>query len=210
MTYVIYGARGTGSNIIEAACEEIGVPYEVRDLDARNDEHRAEAYAKLNPQKKMPALEAHGEVLTESLAILLTLDERHREAELLPPPGSKARAVALRWMTFAAAELYPIVEIVDYPERFAVSPDTVEAVRERARAIWRTRLQVLEDGIAGAPYLLEGGFSAADLYLAPFCKWGLSYPNRAVFPRFEALMAAVWARPAAGKAWRRHWGAPEL
>jgi hypothetical protein len=39
MKYIIYGAPGSGSGIVEAACAEIGVDYEVRDLDARNGEH---------------------------------------------------------------------------------------------------------------------------------------------------------------------------
>ena len=36
MRYIIYGAPGSGSGIVEAACAEIGVDYEVRDLDGRN------------------------------------------------------------------------------------------------------------------------------------------------------------------------------
>lgn len=61
----------------------------MRDLDARNDEHRDAAYEAINPHRKMPTFEVEGgEIITESVAIVLTLDERHREAGLLPPPGS--------------------------------------------------------------------------------------------------------------------------
>lgn len=124
MSYVIYGAPGSGSGIVEAACAEIGVDYVVRDLDARKGEHRGDAYARINPQRKLPALELDGgEIITESVAIVLTLDERHREARLLPPPGSRDRAQALRWMLFLATEIYPLVEMMDFPERFADSTD---------------------------------------------------------------------------------------
>lgn len=64
-----------------------------------------------------------GEIITQSVAILLTLDERHREAELLPAPGSKDKAQALRWMVFLAAEMYPMVEMTDYPERLKPSSE---------------------------------------------------------------------------------------
>ena len=77
-----------------------------------------------------------GPVITESVAILLTLDERHPEAGLLPPKGSIRRAQCLPWLLFAATEIYPLVEINDYPERFAVDSDGTESIRERARAIW--------------------------------------------------------------------------
>jgi GST-like protein len=214
VTYVIYGARGSGSGIIEAACAELGVEYEVRDLDARNEEHRKDAYAGINPQRKMPALEVDGgEILTESVAILLTLDERHREAGLLPPPGSKERAQALRWMLFLATELYPIVEIIDYPERFAGagagagagSAEGKEAVRERAKEIWHQRWLVVEKAVAGAPYCVESGFSATDLYITVLSRWDMKEEwRRENLPKVEALAAAVRARPRLAPVWARH------
>lgn len=64
---------------------------ETRDLDARNDEHRGDAYRVRNPHRKMPTLEVGDEIITESVAILLMLDERHPAGALLPPSGSRAR-----------------------------------------------------------------------------------------------------------------------
>jgi GST-like protein len=206
MPYVIYGARGSGSGIVEAACAELGVDYEIRDLDARNAEHRGEAYAAINPQRKMPAIDlGNGEILTETVAILITLDERHREAGLLPPPGSRERAQALRWMLVLATELYPVIEIVDHPERFSPSPESAEAVRERAKAIWLQRWGVVEQNVAGSPYFLPGGFSATDLYITVLSRWDMSEAWRLEhLPRVDALAAAVRARPALAPVWARH------
>lgn len=212
MTYAIYGAPGSGSGIVEAACAELGVVYEVRDLDARAGEHRGDAYAARNPQRKLPTLEVEGgEVITESVAILLTLDERHREAGLLPPPGSRERAQALRWMMFLATELYPIVEIIDHPERFvgagagSGSSERIEAVRERAKEIWHQRWLVVEANVAGAPYCVESGFSATDLYITVLSRWDMKAAWRQEhLPKVEALAAAVRGRPALAKVWARH------
>lgn len=205
MTYIIYGAPGSGSGIVEAACAEIGVPYVVRDLDARNDEHRASAYAAINPHRKMPTLEAEGgEIITESVAILLTLDERHREAGLLPPPGSAERAQALRWMLFLATELYPMVELVDYPERLAPSTGDVEGIRERANEIIRERWSIVEANVSGSPYCVASGFSATDLYITKFSVWLDEGWRREHLPKVDALTAAVRARPALAGVWARH------
>lgn len=209
MKYIIYGAPGSGSCIVEAACAEIGADYEVRDLDARGNEHREEAYAALNPLRKMPTLEvAGGEIITESAAIVLTLDERHRDAGLLPPPGSPARAQALRWMLVFATELYPIVEIMDYPERFTPSPENTKAMHDRAKEIWHERWLVLERSLAasaGSPYIVDSGFSAADLYATLFSRWDLKEDwRREHLPRVEALAAAVLARPSLASVWKRH------
>jgi glutathione S-transferase len=205
MKYIIHGAPGSGSGIVEAACAEAGVEYEVRDLDARNGEHLGEAYAAINPYRKMPTLEAEGgEIITESVAILLTLDERHRDAGLLPPPGSSERAQALRWMLFLATEMYPLVEMIDYPERFASSDDGAQAIRERAEAIWRRRWRVLEANMTGSPYCVASGFSATDLYITKFSVWLDATWRREHLPRVDALTSAVLARPALGPVWTRH------
>jgi len=205
MKYIIHGAPGSGSGIVEAACAEIGVAYEVRDLDAKNDEHLGEAYTAVNPHRKMPTLELEdGEIITESVAILLTLDERHLDAGLLPPPGSKERAQALRWMLFLATEMYPMVEIIDYPERFASTADNEKALRKRADGLLRERWLVLEANVAGSPYCVTGGFSATDLYITKFSVWLDEAWRREHLPKVDALTSAVLTRPALAAVWARH------
>ena len=167
MTYLLYGSRGSGSCAVECALAEIGAGYELREVSLRKDEQRGSDYEEVNPQRKLPALVIDGgPVLTESAAILLTLDEHHPGAGLLPPRGTVQRAQALRWLVFAAAEIYPVVEINDYPERFAPDPAGTEAMRERAREIWRTRWLVVEAHVAGDPFFSSNGFSLVDIYLA--------------------------------------------
>ena len=152
MTYVLHGARSSGSCAVECVLAEIGADYELRELSLRDDEQRGEEYAAVNAHRKVPSLVIDdGSVLTESVAIVLTLDDRHPEMALLPAKGAPARAQALRWLLFAATEIYPIVEINDYPERFATDPDQTDAMRERAREIWRARWLVVEANLAGDP-----------------------------------------------------------
>lgn len=206
MTYLLYGARGSGSCAIECALAEIGADCELRKLSLRNDEQRGAEYEAVNPQRKVPALVIDGDqLLTESVAILLTLEERHPEAGLLPPKGTAPRAHALRWLLFAATEIYPIVEINDYPERFAPDSAQVEAMRERAREIWRTRWLVVEENISGEPYLSGDGFSLTDIYLAVVSRWAQQNAWRpAHVPKVERLTEAVAARPAIAPVWARH------
>jgi len=210
VTYFLYGARGSGSCAIECALAEIGAHYELRKLSLRNDEQRGTEYEAINPQRKVPALVIdQDQLLTESVAILLTLDERHPDAGLLPPKGTAQRAHALRWLLFAATEIYPIVEINDYPERFATDPARTEAMRERAREIWRTRWLVVEANIAGDPYLSREGFTLTDIYLAVVSRWAQQNAWRPThIPKVERLTAAVAARPAIVPVWARHFRTP--
>ena len=208
MTYVLHGARGSGSCAVECVLAEIGAEYELRELSLRDDEQQGEQYAAINPHCKVPSLVIDdGRVLTESVAILLTLDERHPETALLPAKGTLARAQALRWLLFAATEIYPIVEINDYPERFATDLDQIDAMRERAREIWRARWLVVEPNIVGDPYLSSDGFSLTDVFLAVVSRWAQQEHWRPVFlPKVERMTAAVAARPAIALVWARHFG----
>jgi GST-like protein len=206
MPYILYGSRRSGSLAVELALAEIRADYEVRQVDLDANAQRKDAYAAVNPQRKIPALVTPaGETLTESVAILLTLDERHPEARLLPPAASAERAQALRWLLFVATEIYPLVEINDYPERFAPAPDVADGLREVARELWRARWRLVERAIAGEPWLLASGFCLADLYVAVVSRWAQQDAWRAAnLRKVERLAAAVAARPAAAPIWRSH------
>ena len=125
----------------------------------------------------------------------------------MPAKGTLARAQALRWLLFAATEIYPIVEINDYPERFATDPDQIDAMRERAREIWRARWLVVEANVDGNPYLSRDGFSLTDIYVAVLSRWAQQEHWRpAYLPKVERLTAAVAARPAITPVWALHFG----
>ena len=114
------------------------------------------------------------------------------------------RAQAYRWLAFMAGEIYPIVEIVDYPERFVPAGEAAEALREVARARVRERILLIERALAG-PFLLEGGFSILDIYAAMFTRWSIGAAWRdANIPRLVALAKAVSERPAIAPVWARH------
>ena len=207
MTYVLYGHPRSGSTAVELALARIGAGYELRTIDLGTDAQREAPYRAVNPQGKIPALLLpDGAVLTESVAILLTLAERHPEAALLPPPASAERAQALRWLMFVATEIYPMVEINDYPERFAPHASSAPALRETARAIWRARWRTLEAAIARGPYLLSTGPWVSDLYIAVVSRWAQQESWRpAHLPKVERLVAAIAAHPVFAPVWERHY-----
>ena len=206
MTYTLYGSRRSGSLIVELALAQIGVEYEIQDVDLEVEGQRQATYAAVNPQRKVPALiTPAGEVLTETVAILLTLEERHANAALLPPAGSVERARALRVMLFVATELYPIVEINDYPERFAPNPADAPAVREVARALWRDRWLLVEDAIEGDPFLLPAGCCMTDIYIAVVSRWAQQDAWRTTHtPKVERLTNAIAERSPFAAVWARH------
>jgi len=84
-----------------------GLSYEFRPVHLRRKEQRSETYLALNPQGLVPALEADGQVLTQSLAIIEWLDETQAGPRLLPDdPIARARARA--FAQIIAADIHPL------------------------------------------------------------------------------------------------------
>jgi GST-like protein len=204
--YILYGDRRSGSSTVEMALAEIGAPVTLRDVPLDGDHQLAEAYRRLNPMGRVPTLLLpDGTVMTESLAILLTLNDRHPEAGLLPPAGDSGRARGLRWMALAAGEFYPHVTRSDYPERFHPDPAQAPGIRARAQEMGRGIWSLVEQEANLDPFVLGKRFSLADIYLSVLTRWmdGDDWIP-AHCPRLEALAQAVAARPRAGPVWRKH------
>jgi glutathione S-transferase len=203
--FTLYGDLGSGAFSAEAALAEADAPYHFELVSLEKNEQKQPSFLAINPSGKMPALRlAEGAIVTESAAILLTLADHFPQARLLPPQASPDRAQAYRWLAFMAGEIYPIVEIVDYPERFTPEGGDQQALRAIARDRIRERILIVERMIHG-PFLLAGGFSILDIYAAMFSRWSLEPDWKlAKLPKLMALADAVSRRPAIAPVWQRH------
>ena len=207
MTYIIYGDKGSGAFSAEAALAEAGAPYEFHSVSLEKNEQKEPAFLAINPSGKIPALKLpEGEILTESAAILLTIADHFPNARLLPPQAGAARAQAYRWLAFMASEIYPIVEIVDYPQRFAPEGEAADALRVKARDRVRERILIVERIVAG-PWVLANGFSILDIYAAMFSRWSVGKEWRAAnLPKLNALAESLSKRAKIAPIWQRHFG----
>lgn len=198
----LFWHRGYGSVLAEAALTVAGVPFEKVEVDM--DGPRSELRAH-NPLGQLPTLLLpDGEVLTESLAIVLWLSELAPAAELAPPPGHPLRPRFLRWLTFLVAAVYPTFTFGDDPARFCDRPDSLrERVLAHRQALWRQVEQA-----ASAPWFLGETWSALDLYVCAMTQWG---PGPAWFaehaPRLTAIARACRGRPELAPVWQANFGA---
>jgi GST-like protein len=96
-----------------------------------------------------------------------------------------------------------MIEIVDYPDRFA--PDAPEALKERAIERYRERILIVERAIAG-PWLLVTGFSVADIYAVMFSRWSRRDWREENLPNLLALARRLSERPKIAPVWAKHFG----
>lgn len=205
MDYTLYGEPGSGAFCVEAALAEAGAAYEFENIDMSKDEQRSPEFRAINPSGKVPALKLpSGEVVTETSALLYLLAERH--SGLLPPAGSPEHAQALRWIAFMASEIYPMVEIADYPERFVSDHKGAAVLKLSAKRRIREPMEIVEQAIAG-PWFLPTGFSAVDIYAVMFSRWRECREGgwrEEHIPKICAIAAAIAERPALKEVWEKH------
>ncbi len=207
MTYTLYGEKGSGAFCVEAALVETGAPFEFHEISLEKDEQHSPDYLALNPSGKIPALKCpDGAVVTETSALLVLLSELHPESGLLPAIGTPARAQAMRWIAFMASEIYPMVEIADYPERFVADHKGAAVLKLAAKRRIRERMTIVEAAIAG-PWFLGNTFSAADIYAVMFSRWRECRSEgwrEEHIPKICAIAARLAERPALAPIWQKH------
>jgi len=84
-----------------------GLSYEQMPVDLRAGDQRSEVFLALNPQGLVPALEADGQILTQSPAILEWLEERFPDPPLLPDDAT-ARAQVRAMAAVIGCDIHPL------------------------------------------------------------------------------------------------------
>ena len=127
----LYGYfRSSAAYRVRIAVNLKGLAYEYIAVHLTKGEQRTEAYLGLNAQALVPTLIDEGATLTQSLAIIDYLDERHPEPPLLPKaPGERARVRAIALAI--ACDIHPLnnLRVLQYLTR-------VLNVSEDAKNIW--------------------------------------------------------------------------
>ncbi len=108
MTLVLHGYWRSGTTYrTRIALNLKGLDYRTEPVDLVEGAQKAEAYLALNPQGLVPALEAGGEVLTQSPAILEWLEETHPRPPLLPQDAA-ARAMVRSMAAIVGCDIHPL------------------------------------------------------------------------------------------------------
>jgi len=209
--YLLYTAKRSGAASVEVLMRALGLDFELKDATPWSEPPGPffEELKRVNPLGQLPTLVTPGgEILTESVAVLWTLLERH-PSDWIPAPSTRDRATCLRWMQFAAATVYGAVGVADYPARWTTSRSpAARAAVERAAV---ARMKLGWDIVAQAfpqdkGFLLGERPYVCDVYLANLSRWWKmrDYLQQA-HPALAALMQRVDGLPLVGPVWRRHW-----
>jgi len=189
----LFYAPGACSLAAHIVLEESGEPYELQRVDLAKGEQRSEAYLKIHPLGRVPALRLDGgEVITENTAILPYLGKRFG----LWPAGPVAEAQALSVIGFFASAVHPAHAHVARPERYASEPSVFPHLQETGRKSFQAYLEQIDRQLAGRQWLADG-YTVLDPYALVFYAWGARRELRVEsLKNFTALRGRMLERPA--------------
>lgn len=174
---------------------EIGVPFEVQDWPF-DKTLRSPEYKALNPTGRVPALELDGVVICESGAIAEVLCERFSPQDLGRPAGHAERAKWLEWVHFSETISQHCANLTQ--QHVALYDDAMRSpvvMQLEARRLAVT-LRTVDAALNGRTWLLEGGFSAADVGVGQAVWMALHFVRLDGMPDLAAWWAQVQERPA--------------
>ena len=177
--------------IVRWMLEEVGQPYDTEILDYATT-LKGDAYAKINPMQKIPAIVHDGNIVTEVAAICLYLADAFPAAGLAPPPAE--RADYYRWTFFAAGP----IEAAFTNKSVGWEPDAAKQ-RMFGYGSFERAVDTLEQAVTGKRFIAGDKFSAADVVVGSQIGFMLMFKLLEPRPAFTSYIASVTDRDA----WRR-------
>ena len=165
----LFYAPGACSMASHIVLEESGEKYEPKRVDLVKGEQRTEAYLKIHPLGRVPALMLdNNEPLTENTAILPYLGKRFG----LWPKDAIAEAKALSLIGYFASSVHPAHAHISRPERYASDKSYFPDIQEQGKKTFHGYLKQIDGMLAGRQWFSDQ-YSVLDPYGFLFYTWGV-------------------------------------
>ncbi len=188
----LYHAVQSRSSRILWLLEELGADYDIAYLDIpRMDGSGCPDPDNPHPDKKVPALVHDGELITESIAIVVYLTDMFPKARIAPAVGDEGRGPYLSWLAYYAGIMEPVLNL-----QFMELGD-----HEGLKRTFRGRAEMdqrILSALQTSDYITGDTFSAVDVIIA-----SLGHLIREMLPAgdvVDAYLERCGARPALGQA----------
>ena len=149
---------------------EAGADFEAVEVNFASNEQNSDAFLKINPKGRVPALDTPNGILTENPAILLYIAQTHPDKELAPSdPYLLAEAQAFNMYLASTVHVAHAHKhrghrwVDDEKAQKAMTAKVAENMAECARMI--------ETHFFKGPYVLGQTYSMCDPYLALIFRW---------------------------------------
>lgn len=194
--FVFYTSSGSSALATHILLEEIGAPYEVRNVPISEGAHLRSEYLAINPKGRVPALADGKTVVTETPAILTYLAEVHPEKGLLPD-DARARARVNEIAAYLCATMHVAFAHKFRAARWTDDEAAIAAMQAKVPQNLRDCAGIIEEHYLIGPWALGDGYSILDPYMFLVHRWLKGGEvDISDFPKIAAHRDAMMDRPA--------------
>ncbi len=188
----VYAFATPNSVKVPVALEELGLPYDLRPVNIREDAQKAYGYLALNPNGKVPLLVDGDLTIAESGAILIHLAEKTGQ---LLPTAARARAKTFEWLMVQMSGTGPAFGQSGFWQKLSATPNPTAIARYQTES---DRLaDLIDNHLARNEWFSGSDYTIADIaHFGWFWRRefaGVLFDNR---PNLARWYAAIEARPA--------------
>lgn len=164
----LYGLPGACSLVDHIALNWIGKPFEY--IPVAREALKVAPFTDISPLGAVPAIDDDGFTLTQNIAILEYLAEKHPEAKLLGGDSLKARSEARLWLGLCNSDIHKTFTMIFGAVRLMAEKPAQEELAASASKRVRDLYVVADKHLAGRDWLSDGR-SVADAYLYVTTRW---------------------------------------
>lgn len=176
--------------------EEMGLPYRLRPVDLLADVRNDTEFLARNPAGFIPALQDGDVTMVESIAIMEYLLGRYGPSPLAPAPHDRAFPAYQQFLHLGEAGLAASLYFVSGARNIAPQGERNNWSARQALSVFETRLSLVTQQLACAPWLAGDTFTAADISVAYALQMARKNCDIAWGTAEQEYMARITVRPA--------------
>ncbi|HEY5411874.1 MAG TPA: glutathione S-transferase family protein [Caulobacteraceae bacterium] len=196
----IYGTSRSRASRVMWAARELGIDFDLIEVNPRDGGNKTASFLAINPNGRVPAIEDGDVKLFESVAINLYLAKKHGSAGAAPlyPTAIEDEGRTFQWSIWAINELEGLLMTCLVERVFKPEPDRNAAAAAEAEERLKRPLKVLDEQLAGRPWLLGDHFTIADLNVgSSLGSAGMAGVDLSGFAHVAEWLGRCTSRPAA-------------
>jgi glutathione S-transferase len=191
---ILHHLNNSRSQRILWLLEELGAPYEIKFYQRDGMTNLAPPELKTaHPLGKSPVITDEDIVIAESGAIVDYIIRKYGQGRLAPAPGTKAHETYLEWLHYAEGSAMLPLMINLYVTRLG---EGGAPLKDRIDSEIANHLGYIEQALAGRDYILEQGFTGADVQLSFVGEVARAFGRLSASPNIAAWVARLHDRPA--------------
>ena len=166
--FISHGSISLASLIL---LEEVGASYEAICVDFSCNEQQQDAYLKINPKGRVPALVTENGILTETCAILVYIAQRFGPEHLVSMDDAFLFSRIQEFNSYLASTVHVAHAHRFRGKRWVSDQAALDAMKQKVPETMTQGVTLIEDELLQGPWVMGDTYTVCDPYLFTIGRW---------------------------------------